>query len=112
MNADHADREIAPPLGPASAFDGLTFTVFKRFIELISGDFQAINKDIDMEKATIGESVEREKHETDDTEIYEAQQFWVNRVNGFFMNTVGLLAGMSVLHLIVILSVKNKNTFL
>lgn len=52
---------------------------------------------------------QEEKPVTDfqaNTEIFEAQQFWCNRINGFYMNLLGMLAGMSVLHLIVILGVQ------
>lgn len=80
------------------------FNVIKRFIEQISGEFQSVNKDVDIERAPVNEQQPVKKF-IPETEIFEAQQFWVNRINGFYMNTLGLLAGMSVLHLIVVLSV-------
>jgi hypothetical protein len=42
----------------------------------------------------------------------EIQKVWVNRTNKLFNMFLGLLAGMSLMHLIVILSQGEKSSFL
>jgi hypothetical protein len=42
----------------------------------------------------------------------DAQRIWVNRVNKLFQLFLGLLAGMSLMHMISILSQGDKSTFL
>lgn len=42
----------------------------------------------------------------------ETQRDWVNRVNKLFNMFLGLLAGMSLMHLIAILSSSDKDSFL
>lgn len=49
---------------------------------------------------------------TPDSEIFEAQQKLVNRINGFYMNILGCLAGMSVMHLILIFGIFDAEKFL
>jgi cellulose synthase/poly-beta-1,6-N-acetylglucosamine synthase-like glycosyltransferase len=45
-------------------------------------------------------------------EMREIQKVWVNRTNKLFYMFLGLLAGMSLMHLIVLLSQNNKTLFL
>jgi hypothetical protein len=47
-----------------------------------------------------------------DSEILEAQKYWVNLINGFYMNILGCLAGMSVMHLILIFGIFDTAKFL
>jgi len=47
-----------------------------------------------------------------DSEIFEAQKYWVNLINGFYLNILGCLAGMSVMHLILIFGIFDTAKFL
>ena len=85
--------------------------MIKRYIEQISGEFQIVKKDVDIDRAPVNETKPVEKY-TPDSEIFEAQQQWVNRLNGFYMNILGCLAGMSVMHLIVIFGIFDTAKFL
>lgn len=51
-------------------------------------------------------------HTSADTEVFEAQQFWVNRVNGLYTLSVGILGGMSLAHLLFLLPVTDYRKFL
>ena len=53
-----------------------------------------------------------ELKELQDFEMKEMQRIWVNRLNNFFSATLGLLAGMGLMHLFVVFSITEKTSFL
>ena len=50
--------------------------------------------------------------ELQDYEMKEMQRIWVNRLNNFFSATLGLMAGMGLMHLFVVFSITEKTKFL
>ena len=47
-----------------------------------------------------------------DFEMKEQQKLWVNRINKIYNLTLGLLGGMSLMHLILVLANPSLATFL
>lgn len=60
-----------------------------------------------MQRAEISAEPKTVEFNTED-EIFRVQHFWINRINSFYMHVLGVLSGMSVLHLIVLLGVSDE----
>lgn len=47
-----------------------------------------------------------------EVELLKAQQNWINRINSLFTGSLGLLAGMSVLHIIFVSYISDPAKFI
>lgn len=54
----------------------------------------------------------KSNRENFDKEMKDIQKLWVNRVNKLFNLFLGILAGMSVMHLIVLLNQSDQASFI
>eukprot|EP00347_Sterkiella_histriomuscorum_P023584 403334088 len=103
--------------GEMRQFDGKRLDKIQRYVEsLVTGNFMAVKKDINLQiqAADINDKTKQLKsnREQMEKEMKEIQKVWVNRVNKLFNMFLGLLAGMSAMHLIVILSQNDRGSFL
>ena len=78
------------------------FDIIKRFVEqIVTGEFLSVKKDVDLapkgkEKALDKMDIERE--------LLRNQVLWIGRVNALFAGCLGTLSGMSMLHIIILIS--------
>lgn len=80
--------------------------IIKRFVEqIVTGQFLSVKKDVDLapkEKDTaMRDDLDIEK------ELLKNQILWIGRVNALFAGCLGTLSGMSMLHIITVLSVED-----
>lgn len=80
----------------------------QRYVEsLVTGNFMKVLKDIDLqgpgEEQTSDKKVQSNR-EFYEREMKEVQKIWVNRIHKIFHLFLGLLAGMSLMHLLVIMT--------
>lgn len=81
---------------------------------MVSGKFNKIskefdpNKDLSMKKIidTDGDGIVSTQ-ELNDYEMKQQQKIWVNRINKIYNLTLGLLGGMSIMHLIMVSASKD-----
>lgn len=84
----------------------------KRFVEqIVTGEFLNVRRDVDLAPKRQKEEqiVDRLDLERD---LLRQQILWIGRVNALFSGSLGTLAGMSVLHLLVLASVTEKAAFI
>lgn len=83
---------------------------------LATGTFTRVKKDINLQLQDKDGDAKSKKlqssRENFEIEMKEAQRLWVSRINKLFNLFLGLLAGMSLMHLIIILSQPDKLSFL
>lgn len=76
---------------------------------LVTGKFMRVQKDINLNQGADDDSVLDKKVVPSNREFYEremleVQKLWVNRIHKLFYMFLGLLAGMSLMHLLVVMS--------
>ena len=103
--------------GEMRQFDGKRQDKIQRYVEsLVTGNFMEVKKEINLQiqQADINDKTKKlqSSREFLEREMREIQKVWVNRTNKLFYMFLGLLAGMSLMHLIVLLSQSNKTLFL
>jgi hypothetical protein len=88
------------------------FKIEKRFVEqIVTGEFIPVNKDVDIEqRAPVNVSAPTKKFDGDFL-LRQAQQQWVARLYSMFTLVLGLLAGMSFLHLLFIFGIPDADKF-
>lgn len=94
-------------------FDQQVWPQIQRYVEnLVTGQFLHVRKDVDL-------TVNRENVKDIATsryqveyELLQSQHKWINRINSFFTTTLGLLSGMSVMHLIILAVESESRKFL
>ena len=85
--------------------------LIRRFVEqIVTGTFLNVKKDVNLEPETknIGaiDKMDIEK------ELLRNQVLWQGRVNALFSGCLGTLSGMSMLHIITVLSISDKLDFM
>jgi hypothetical protein len=75
-----------------------------------------VQKDINLQvmEGQIDEKNKKLKSNSEffDKEMKEIQRVWVNRINKLFNMFLGILAGMSAMHLIVLLNQSDQTSFI
>ena len=99
--------------GEMRQFDGKRVDKVQRYVEsLVTGQFMRVQKEINLQiqPADINDKTKKlqSSRENLEREMKEIQKVWVNRVNKLFYMFLGLLAGMSLMHLLVLLSQSAK----
>jgi hypothetical protein len=93
----------------------------QRYVEsLVTGKFMRVQKDIDLNQGTGDDDPNLDKkgivhsnREFYEREMKEVQKLWVNRIHKLFQLFLGLLAGMSLMHLLILNSaMADKLSFL
>ena len=90
-----------------------------RFVEsLVTGKFHAVKKDFDPNKdLSMNTMIDADgdgivsTQELNDYEMKQQQRIWVNRINKVYNMVLGLLGGMSVMHIIFISAQKDNAGF-
>ena len=85
--------------------------VFKRFVEqIVTGQFLNVKKDVDLApKVKEGNVIDKMDVER---ELLKNQVVWIGRMNALFAGSLGTLSGMSMLHILVLMSNFDKDDFL
>ena len=77
--------------------------VFKRFVEqIVTGQFLNVKKDVDL-APKVKESNVIDKMDVE-RELLKNQVVWIGRMNALFAGSLGTLSGMSMLHILVLMS--------
>lgn len=86
----------------------------QRFVEsLVSGNFIEVQKEMNADDADGGEEkIVQSNRELFEKELKEVQKLWTNRLHKLFNLFTGSLAGMSIMHLMVVMSVSGTASFL
>jgi hypothetical protein len=76
----------------------------QRYVEsLVTGNFWQVQKELGLQgKDEDSDKVVASNRENYESEMREVQRLWINRIHKLFHMFLGLLAGMSLIHLIVI----------
>lgn len=90
------------------------FEIVKRFVEhIVSGQFMQVKGDVDLsQNREAASSVVAADSYQVELDLLKAQQTWINRINSLFTCSLGLLAGMSVLHIILISYITDQSRFI
>jgi polynucleotide 5'-kinase involved in rRNA processing len=82
----------------------------QRYVEsLVTGNFWQVQKEIGLQDSKDeAKMIVQSNRENYEREMKEVQRLWINRIHKLFHLFLGLLAGMSLIHLIVINNTKSK----
>lgn len=114
VEAEYQGRDAVTIIeGELRQFNVGKFDVVKRYVEqIITGEFLQVNKEIDLTAMQEAPKQVPVNNFESERALIEAQMRWINRVNAWFNLFLGILAGMSVIHLVLLLSFGDKQTFL
>lgn len=89
----------------------------QRYVEsLVTGNFWQVQKELDLNgpsgEGSGSKVVVPSNREFYEREMKEVQKLWINRIHKLFHLFLGILGGMSLMHLVVIMNTSDKINFL
>lgn len=78
--------------------------IVQRYVEnLVTGAFLRVKNDVDLSQTReVMDKQVRNSMVQIEQELLQSQQQWINRINALFVGSLGILAGMSVMHIIIL----------
>lgn len=102
---DYAGRDAITVIeAELRQFNVAKFDIVKRYVEqIVTGEFFLVKKDIDLspQPEYIQEAPKLNTHELEQS-LIRAQLAWINRINQMFNFLLGILAGASVMHVLIL----------